>query len=339
MQVRIFYRNFKKFCHGLSHVGLGNNAMLTAKSLKGIGIDCRVEGVDTPDHIATVLRTAPQTTHAIVEAAFFGIDAASKLSQEFPEIEFVYRNHSQIAFLQVEPGAINWFRDFGKLQEMTLNVRLSGNNERFTNWWEASYNQRCLYLPNLYPLIDRTNSKIVRHSPLRDTIRIGAFGSLRLLKNFTTCAAAAQLIARRLDRNLEFYMNVGRTENGGRVIVDAVKNMFKNLPWAKLVEIDWQDWTQFRHTIGHMDLTLQSSFTETFNIVTADSIAEGVPAVVSPAIEWVPRHWQAECDDAEAIAQVGTNLILDNRAADAGLQALKLYQRNALTTWKEYLKV
>lgn len=51
------YRNFKKFCHGLSHVGLGNNAMLTAKSLKGIGIDCRVEGVDTPDHIATVLRT------------------------------------------------------------------------------------------------------------------------------------------------------------------------------------------------------------------------------------------------------------------------------------------
>ncbi len=339
MQIRIFYRNFKKYCHGLSHVGLGNNAMLTAKSLKGIGVDCRIEGVDTPEHIAEVLRKSPQTTHAIVEAAFFGVDKANQLSAEFPDVDFVYRNHSQIAFLQVEPGAINWFRDFGRLQEMTLNVRLCGNNERFTDWWESAYNQRCLYLPNLYPLIDRTDSKIVRHSPSRDTLRIGAFGSLRLLKNFTTCAAAAQLIARRLDRNLELYMNIGRTENGGRVIVDAVKNMFAHLPWAKLVEIDWQDWTNFRHTIGHMDLTLQSSFTETFNIVTADSIAEGVPAVVSPAIEWVPRHWQAECDDAEAIAQVGTNLVLDNRAADAGLEALRRYQRDALSVWREWLKV
>ena len=60
---------------------------------------------------------------------------------------------------------------------------------------------------------------------------------------------------------------------------------------------------------------------------------------MSPAIEWVPSHWQAECDDAEAIAQVGTNLILDSRAADAGVRALKQYQKNALDTWKEYLKV
>lgn len=338
MQVRIFYRNFKKFCHGLSHVGLGNNAMLTAKSLKSIGVDCRIDGVNNAQHIAEVLRKSPQTTHAIVEAAFFGVNEANQLSSEFPDVEFVFRNHSQIAFLQVEPGAITWFREFGRLQEMTLNVRLCGNNERFTNWWESAYNQRCLFLPNLYPLVDRTHYK-VRHSPIRDTLRIGAFGSLRLLKNFTTCAAAAQLIASRLDRNLELYMNVGRTENGGKVIVDAVKNMLANLPWAKLVEIDWQDWTHFRHTIGHMDLTLQSSFTETFNIVTADSIAEGVPAVVSPAIEWVPSHWKAECDDAEQIAQVGTNLVLDNRAAEVGLKHLERYQRDALNVWKDYLKI
>lgn len=339
MQVHIFYRNFKKFCYGLSHVGLGNNAMLTAKSLKDINVDCRVHGVDNAQHIADILKKFPTTaTHAIVEAAFFGVTDANQLSNDFPEVDFVYRNHSQIAFLQVEPNAINWFRDFAKLQEMALNVRLSGNSDRFTEWWESAYNQRCLYLPNLYPLIDRTRVK-VRHSPSRDTLRIGAFGSLRLLKNFTTCAAAAMLIAKRLDRNLELYMNVGRTENGGRVIVDAVENMFKGLPWAKLVKVDWQDWTQFRHTIGHMDLTLQCSFTETFNIVTADSIAEGVPAVVSTAIDWVPDYWQADCDNPEDIAVKGVNLVLDSRSAEVGLNHLKRYQREALATWKDYLKI
>ena len=45
--VIIFYRNFKKFCHGLSHVGLGNNAMLTAKSLKDIGVPCRIVTADS----------------------------------------------------------------------------------------------------------------------------------------------------------------------------------------------------------------------------------------------------------------------------------------------------
>jgi len=337
MQVRVFYRNFKQFCHGMSHIGLGNNALLTAKSLKSINVDCRVDGVNNAQHIAEILRKSPQATHAIVEAAFFGVEDANQLSAEFPEIEFVFRNHSQIGFLQVEPKAIEWFTSFAQLQEKTLNVRLSGNNERFTQWWNTAYNQR--YLPNLYPLIDRTNPKIVRHSNYRDTLRIGAFGSLRLLKNFTTCAAAAMIIARRLDRNLELYMNAGRSENGGNVITDAVKKMLAGLPWAKLVEVQWQDWTQFRHTVGNMDLNLQASFTETFNIVTADSIAEGVPVVGSAAIEWLPDDWQAMCDDSEDIARKGVNLILDPRSADSGVHALKRYQREALDVWKEYLNV
>ena len=51
-----------------------------------------------------------------------------------------------------------------------------------------------------------------------------------------------------------------------------------------------------------MHVLLQPSFTESFNVVTADGIAEGVPSVVSDAIDWVPRRWMAKADDPRDVA-------------------------------------
>ena len=87
--------------------------------------------------------------------------------------------------------------------------------------------------------------------------------------------------------------------------MDAVRQMMNGLAHVKLVENGWQPWPQFRQTVRHMHLLLQPSYTESFNVVTADGVAEGVPSVVSAAIDWAPRSWIAPVDDANAMARVG----------------------------------
>ena len=87
-----------------------------------------------------------------------------------------------------------------------------------------------------------------------------------------------------------------------------------------------------------MHLLLQPSYTESFNVVTADGIASGVPSVVSEAIDWVPRYWQAEVDDVNDISRVGRQLLGDPIAAVDGLKALKTYVVEGVKYWKDYLK-
>jgi hypothetical protein len=100
----------------------------------------------------------------------------------------------------------------------------------------------------------------------------------------------------------------------------------------------WASWLEFRYAIVRkMNLTLQPSFTESYNNVTADAIAEGVPVVVGPAIDWVPKNWIAPADEAVTIAGVGLSLLKDKNAARDGYRALVAYNNNALKLWKIFL--
>ena len=60
--------------------------------------------------------------------------------------------------------------------------------------------------------------------------------------------------------------------------------------------------------------------------MTADGIAEGVPSVVSRAIDWAPEHWKADVDDVLDIARVGRQLY-DARATADGWKALVSFNR------------
>jgi hypothetical protein len=113
--------------------------------------------------------------------------------------------------------------------------------------------------------------------------------------------------------------------------------MFARVPWATLVESPWEPWASFRRTVAAMDLCMQTSFTETFNLATADATAEGVPVVVSSAIEWAPSHWMASVDDAADCARVGMALLSDPQSAEEGLKALKSYVERGTAIWLKYL--
>jgi len=109
------------------------------------------------------------------------------------------------------------------------------------------------------------------------------------------------------------------------------------VPHVRLVENGWQSWPKFRTSVRHMHLLLQPSYTESFNMVTADGIAEGVPSVVSDAIDWAPDSWKAAFDDVLDIARVGRHLLFDAHAPQEGLDALELHNREGLHSWRQYL--
>ena len=113
-----------------------------------------------------------------------------------------------------------------------------------------------------------------------------------------------------------FGSRAGRAEGGGEVVLSAVKEMLAGLPGVTLHLNGWQSWPSFRKTVAHMNLLLQPSYTESFNMVTADGVAEGVPSVVSSAIDWAPEDWKANVDDVLDIARIGRRLLFDERAAE-----------------------
>jgi hypothetical protein len=53
------------------------------------------------------------------------------------------------------------------------------------------------------------------------------------------------------------------------------------------------------------------------NVVTADSIAEGVPVVAGDAIEWVPRWWQARADEPLDVVRVARRKNVVSRPSSA----------------------
>jgi glycosyltransferase involved in cell wall biosynthesis len=347
--VLVFYRDFKDYGgddygndeygseggYGHCHRGLGINALLTVKVLRKHGIRADLAAVHGINDVRKEL-TKHCPTHAIIQALWITAEQQASLCADFPQTHFVVRCHSQIGFLQVEPNAIKILRDLLFLQEGLLNLSVSSNTYRLQEFLHHSYKSKVLYLPNLYDLERVSRKRDESHG--HRVLRVGSFGAHRLLKNHTTAAAAAMMMAERRGSDLEFYVNAGREENIAKnSVLKSLRFMLDRVRWAKLVEVGWEEWSQFKQTVAHMDLCLQPSFTETFNIVTADAAAEGVPSVVSEAIEWVPHRWKAAVDDAADIARVGSNLLWDIHGADEGLQHLEKYCKEGIHAWLQYL--
>jgi len=90
--------------------------------------------------------------------------------------------------------------------------------------------------------------------------------------------------------------------------------------------------------MGIMNLGLQPSFDETFNVVTADGIAVGVPSVTSSSIEWTPERWWSHIpEDPSDIMKTAMYLLQDPFVVDEGRDCLIKYVKHGLRLWKKYL--
>jgi hypothetical protein len=333
-KVLLLYRNLAKRAAG-SAIGLGVNALHSVRVLRRAGVHVEAAPVAEPVDVRARLLERPHVTHCVLEAPWVARDPMAELLHAFPKVHFLVRSHSQIGFLQVEPGAIQLLRDLLVLQDNALNLSVATNSITLKRFFETAYCGHTLYLPNLYDLERVARRRSAAHTSR--TLRIGSFGALRLLKNHTTAAAAALMLAKRRGCDLEFFVSVENDTMGGAAVLDALRRMFAGLSWARLVECPWQNWATFRHTVAGMDLCLQISMTETFNLTIADAVAEGVPCVVGPAIQWAPDHWKAETDRLEDIVRIGASLLDGREGARDGLEALHCFVADATRRWMDYL--
>jgi hypothetical protein len=246
----------------------------------------------------------------------------------------VQLNHSGCAYLSIDKFGVRNIREVAALQQETHNVRVAGNNPRFTQWVESAIGS-CLLLPNLYD-----TESFVKPFPARKTwgnvLRVGCFGAARPWKNQLTAALSAVQLARTLGVQVELHVNSKRPDGGERMIESRLE-LFDGMRDCRLIDVPWERWADFRRTISTMHLLYQPSFDETFNVVTADGIAEGVASVTTSAIEWSPRSWWADPCDPNDLTKVALQLLHDPHAVEDGRRALTDFTSAGLERWKDYL--
>ncbi len=342
IRVILAIKNFAKV-QGVCHIGLGVTALNTMRVLRRHGVQCEAWSAQTAKELYELIsqdeRTSPcqrPVTHVIISApSWVQPGSFSDFSHRWPNIEFVQLNHSGTAYLSIDKYGIKNIREVLQLSHALHNVKVAGNNQRFTRWAADSFGADVLYLPNLYDTTTFVNPVIQRQD--YDPLRIGSFGAGRPWKNLLTAAESAVQMARRMNVALELYVNTMRPDGGQRQI-ESRSELFDNLPNAKLVQVPWALWPQFRQVVHTMDLLISPSFDETFCVVAADGIAEGVPSVATPALEWTPRSWWADPWDPSSVTSTGMGL-LHNRvgAIHDARTSLNHFVSRGVNHWMNYL--
>jgi len=335
MKVALAYKNLKAANPVLSHIGLGVTAHHTELSLSAAGIPAEAWAVVDGHHLWNKLAERPDITHVVAFAPYLDTPFTERLAAQFPKVHFAINCHSNVGFLQADRNAVKLVREGLLLEQRVANFSVAGNSVKFCDWVKEAYGAPCTFLPNLYYL---GPGSCPRRPIYREgTLRLGIFGATRVQKNIMSAAAAALVIARQVAaEDAEIWVSSDRVE-GGQGVMASVKEMLSNVERVRLIEAGWHGWPEFRQLAGRMHLLLQPSYTESFNMVTADGVAEGVASVVSSAIDWAPKYWQACADTVLEIARVGRQLLRDPDAAADGYRALQAYTRAGLAAWKAFV--
>jgi len=213
----------------------------------------------------------------IIEAIWVVPSKFEILQKLHPNIKWIIRLHSELPFLANEGIAITWLKEYVKYK----NVYIGSNSIYLIDALSPYLNTNIIYLPNYYKVtIEKNTPKI------SDDINIGIFGAIRPMKNTLTQAVAAINYADSVNKKLILHVNSGRVEQKGENVLKNLKALFIDSK-HELVEHGWLKRDEFMNLIGQMDICLQVSLTETYNIVAADVINKGVPVVTSNEIPFV----------------------------------------------------
>jgi glycosyltransferase involved in cell wall biosynthesis len=260
--------------------GLLNSAKFVSDMLNKNGIESHLVEVRDNNCIDREV-TKYKPTHVVIEALWIVPSKFEILTKLHPDIKWIIRLHSDISFLANEGIAMEWIYEYLKFPQITVSSNDFETNQNF----EMLTNKKFAYLPNYYP-VGFFNKNKPKES-CKKTINVGCFGAIRPLKNQLIQAVAAIDYADSCNKKLRFHINVKRVEGKGEPVLKNLRELFENNPKHELVEYGWLNHDEFIDLVQSMDLGMQVSFTETFNIVTADFVNNNVPVVVSKEISWV----------------------------------------------------
>lgn len=317
--------------------GMYNSAKFVSDMLNENDIDSEVViVVDNNDIDREVTRYRP--THVFIEGFWVIPEKFDVLKPLHPNVTWVIRCHSELPFLSQEGIAMQWIKGY-----FSRGITVSGNAPRINKELQflgslngiTNVNTSIPLLPNYYPV---TNNSIYIKDTLDGYIDIGCFGAMRPLKNHLLQAVAALMYAEKYGLKLRFHINSNRIEMNGANSLKNIRSLFDGLTKHQLIEHPWNSHENFLAIIDQMDMCMQVSFTETFNIVTADAVNQGIPVVVSEEIPWViapkadPTSSQDIVQKMEYIVRHSRLYIKKNRIG------LKNYSDNSKSKWLGYLE-
>ena len=274
--------------------GLLNSARFVSDMLNKNGIESNLVEVKDNNCIDREV-TKYRPTHVIIEALWVVPSKFEVLTKLHPNVQWIIRLHSDISFLANEGIAMEWIYEYLKYD----NVKISANDWETNFNFELLTNKQFVYLPNYYPVgFFNTNQP---KTFFRKVLNVGCFGAVRPLKNQLIQAVAAIDFADTYKKKLRFHINTQRIEGRGEPVLKNLRELFKNNPRHELIEHGWLSHGEFIDLVQRMDIGLQVSFSETFNIVSADFVNNNIPVVTSNEVDWVNPVFYANPSKVESI--------------------------------------
>lgn len=279
-------------------------------------------------------------THVIIEALWVTPTKFAVLTKLHPKVKWIIRLHSELPFIASEGIAMDWLGEYLKYKEVIIGVNAPRMTNNLRIYLDAigqrSNLDRVCYLPNYYPFSDIKPKKIDK---TKEHVDISCFGAVRPLKNHLPQALAAVKFANAIGKKLRFHINTGRIEMKAEPIMNNLKGMFGHLTehGFEMVCHEWCPREDFLKICAQMDIGMQCNFSETFNIVSADLISQGVPILGTGEIPWIHTRWVADPNGVinmayalEVIYNYAETNVEDNR------KCLNYYCLESEKIWVDY---
>lgn len=278
-------------------------------------------------------------THVIIEALWVVPPKFDVLQKLHPKVKWIIRLHSELPFLAGEGIAMDWIADYLSYKNVYIGINAPRMMQEVQVYASAIYGEqikeKLIYMPNFYP--QEYNKK--KFDKSKDHIDISCFGAVRPLKNHMNQAIAAIKFADSIGKKLNFHVNIGRIEMQGGPVLSNLKSTFQQLydSGHEMINHQWTPRAEFLELCAKMDIGMQCSFSETFNIVGADLISQGVPLVGSSEIPWSTNLFNARPTDTADIYKA-LHRIYNFSSINVFLNQTKLkkYTDNTRKIWIKY---
>jgi len=315
--------------------GLFNSASFVVSFLNNNGYEAKLVSIPDSNSIDKVV-TQFNPEVVVIEALWVPPFKFVELFniERHKRRRWIVRIHSKAPFLSMEGMATKWIADYTVIKNGL--VELAPNTDELSQQLSIAFPfGEFIYLPNIY-----LPKEIVKPNVNKDdnVIDIGCFGAVRPMKNIYQQALVAIDFAESINKELRFHINSSRLEQSGNNVLKNLQALFEHSP-HKLVEHGWYTHIEFLKVLATMDVCMQVSLTESFNIVTADVVSVDRPIVVSKDIEWMPNFLKATPTSHDDIFRK-LRFAYNQSKIVAIIQKiyLKWYNRKAENVWLKQIK-
>lgn len=320
--------SFYSYCRRSS--GLWNSTRFIVEALQARGIQTDIVECDDNNQIdREVTRFKPDVV--VIEALWVVPEKFHVLKRLHPKVQWFVHLHSHMPFLALEGIAMQWILAYAK-QGIGL---IANSEESYEALLSILTPEELTYLPNVYLGKMRSLHK-QRNKPVID---VGCFGAMRPLKNHLLQALCAIEFAKQKGKGLRFHINASRTETGGEPVLKNLRALFKDdrRCTIELVEHPWMEPGAFLDLLqSTMDIGMQVSLTETFNVVSADYVTAGVPVVASKEVSWLSQYSKAEDNSVPDILRVMNGAYKSRLLPAWNQNLLSFYSSHAQRLWYSF---